>query len=166
MQNLQALYKEVTPKFLKYQDKIIEVETKVRELIKELEKAESNYDVDKMQQLTVQLDSFKKVYDRIKKDQADYKIKINESDDLYNKVYSAFIKDVKKEQEDQEIQETYKQIDEHRKKLHELESFIVTTEIEKQAEYQNMLNQFTKFLDEKKNVSSLGHGYMRYNRLN
>lgn len=163
MQNIKELYNQVSDKFIKFEVKIDEIQTTVSGLVKQLEEAEKNYDIDTMGEITTKLEAYKKVYDRIRMDLAAHKEKINKRDALYNEINNSFNEDIAIEKKNGEIQVALKDLDAARKQVDELQTFLLTRELEKKAEYQEQLNRFNRYLAEPKNVSSLGYtwGYIQ-----
>jgi len=68
MSKLQQLYDEVSPQFYKLFKKREEIRARSTELTDAMKKAEEDYDVEKVEEISTSLSSAKKVFDRINKD--------------------------------------------------------------------------------------------------
>lgn len=75
VKNLQRLHDKVSKKFNPLFERRDEVQKKALELTDELQKAEENYDIEKVEKITAALTSTKRIFDRINKDIEELKVK-------------------------------------------------------------------------------------------
>lgn len=147
MKNLKRLYDEVSPKFLELQQKRDEVGQRVRSIMAELEEAEKNYDIEKVEKLNNSLLAVKKVDERINQDLQKYKEQLNEKSGLFNQISKALQADAKIENEDREVQGLFKELQELEKQIADIQVRLGQKEFDKKDEYRGMLLKFNSFLD-------------------
>jgi chromosome segregation ATPase len=148
MKHLQKLYDEVAPEFNKISSKRNEVQLRIRKLEKEMQEAEENYDVDKMEKLTTQLSSAKRVYERIVSDLDEHKKELNGKLEttLSGRIRKAAYNDFQEKNDTEEIQSRLIKINELIKQAGAIEKELQQEAYAEHLELSKVAEKFRPFL--------------------
>lgn len=143
---LQRLYDEISPKFNKLFKKREELQKRATELTNAMKKAESEYDVDKVQEITTSLQSTKRIYDRINNDIKELQNHVcgKSGNSLNKRLTDASSADHKKESEN--ARELFKERSKLLTQLEEVEKEITKRSTESYLHRADMVRKFKPFM--------------------
>lgn len=146
MGNLEQLYGEVSGQFNKLFKKQEEIQKRANELTEALEQAETDYDVDEVEKITVSLNSAKRVYDRINEDIKKLKIKVCGEDGRKLNRRLSEATDADHVLASEKARELFEKRNEYTEKLKQINDSIRTLSTESYLDRGNMIHKFKPFM--------------------